>query len=124
MTPARCDNYSRAQTTLYNFVSYIYAYASKLISYIYAMRLIKLLCVFVALCGVFNAYAQNPQMGCPPPNIGFETGDFTGWQCDTGGVTKNGLIQVISSRPISNRQVVYDSTSYPQLDPYGKFPTL
>ncbi len=101
-----------------------YAYACKLISYIYAMRLIKWVCAVVALFGVFNTYAQGKQTACPPPNIGFETGDFTGWQCDTGGVAKNGLIQVISSTPIGNRQVVYDSTSYPQLDPYGKFPTL
>jgi gliding motility-associated-like protein len=87
------------------------------------MRFVKFLCFIILIFGVFNAYAQTSTY-CPPPNIGFETGNFTGWQCDTGGVAANGLIQVIPSTPIPNRQVICSDTTTPALDPYGNFPKL
>jgi len=88
------------------------------------MCLLKALFTAIILCLALNIYAQNSDTNCPPNNIGFETGQFTGWQCDTGGINKQGLIQMIPSAPIENRQTMIDSNYYPKLDPYGNFPTL
>jgi len=88
------------------------------------MRLLKALFTAIILCVAFNIYAQTSGTNCPPGNIGFETGQFTGWQCDTGGISKQGVIQIIPSAPIGNRQTIIDSNYYPKLDPYGNFPTL
>lgn len=88
------------------------------------MRFIKLLLVTFGLCSAFNVCAQGSAAGCPPPNIGFEMDNFTGWQCDTGGIDRTGLIQVIPSLPIGNRQFIFSSATLPALDPYGNFPTL
>lgn len=88
------------------------------------MRFVKLLFTAAILCMAFNIYAQSSETNCPPGNIGFETGSLAGWQCDTGGVDRNGIINVISSQPIYNRQAVVDSNYFPKLDPYGNFPTL
>lgn len=88
------------------------------------MRLLKALFTTLILCIAFNVYAQNSGANCPPVNIGFETGQFTGWQCDTGGISKQGIIQVIPVAPVDNRQTMINSNYIPQVDPYGKFPTL
>ncbi len=88
------------------------------------MHSLKLLFTATILCMAFNIHAQGSETSCPPGNIGFETGTLSGWQCDTGGINKAGVISVISTVPISNRQTIIDSNSYPKLDPYGNFPTL
>jgi len=64
------------------------------------------------------------QVYCPPPNIGFEDGSFTGWACDTGMVDFSGNINVVASNPIPNRQTMINTTTGAQLDPWGNFPTL
>lgn len=93
--------------------------------YIYAMRLLKpLFTIITILLFGANIYAQNSGADCPPPNIGYETGGFSGWQCDTGGINKSGIIQVIPSMPIENRQTIVDANYTPKIDPYGGFPTL
>jgi len=61
---------------------------------------------------------------CPPANIGFEKGDFTGWSCDTGHISTSGSIFVKASPPVNNRQTLISSSYTPVLDPFGKFPTL
>jgi len=68
------------------------------------------------------SYAQ--QVYCPPPNIGFENGGFTGWACDTGSVDAQGNPQLLPTNAINDRQTLIDSNYYPQLDPWGNFPTL
>jgi gliding motility-associated-like protein len=61
---------------------------------------------------------------CPPTNIGFESGNFNGWACDTGRVDESGNVQVVSSQPVNNWQTLYSTSTYPQVDYYGGFPTL
>lgn len=56
-----------------------------------------------------------------PPNIGFESGDFTGWKCYAGTI-KDGILDMPESNPIANRHTLLINTSPQQLDPYGKFP--
>ncbi len=58
-----------------------------------------------------------------PPNIDFEMGDFTGWQCLTGSVN-NGVITVSPTAPIPGRHDIISAASLPVRDPYGNFPTL
>ncbi len=57
-----------------------------------------------------------------PPNIGFEDGTFTGWDCYAGTIDKNGVVSVNYSGPVSGRHTMLQST-YPQTKaPYGHFP--
>jgi len=73
----------------------------------------------------FTAARSNGQEGyCPPSNVGFESGTFTNWQCDTGSVSPTGQILVKSSPPVANRQTMIDKNYSPKLDPFGQFPTL
>jgi gliding motility-associated-like protein len=88
------------------------------------MRLLKLLFVLLGICACLNTYAQDTSTNCPPPNIGFENGTFANWQCDTGGISSSGIINVIPIAPVNNRQTMIDANYSPQLDPYGGFPTL
>jgi gliding motility-associated-like protein len=85
------------------------------------MKFYPLVLVLVCL-GVMKTNAQG--IYCPPTNIGFESGTFNNWQCDTGMVDALGNIKVVPSGPINDRQTVYSATTYPELDPFGKFPTL
>jgi gliding motility-associated-like protein len=69
--------------------------------------------VFILLCN--STFAQ-----CPP-NIDFEQGDFTGWQCYSGSF--NGVINVAPTLPITNRHDMF-STRPPRnnlVDIYGGF---
>src|SRR5258708_27704187 len=87
------------------------------------MRFFRLLLLFsFGMSAVSYTYAQRGY--CPPPNIGFENGNFNNWECDTGNVDLNGIVHVIPSQPTFDRQTMYNATIYPQLDPYGKFPML
>jgi len=63
------------------------------------------------------------QVYCPPPNIGFESGTFNGWSCDTGRVDGLGNVNLIPSNAVYDRQTLVDSVYFPQLDPWGNFPT-
>ena len=82
----------------------------------------KLFLTSLALCRL-SVSAQN----CPP-NIDFETGNFTNWSCYIGGtaaVNGDNVITLYPSGPTYNRQTMY---SYPTdagaLDYYGHFPVL
>lgn len=79
-----------------------------------------LLCLFIAgqhLC----VFAQ-----CPP-NIDFEKGNFSGWECWTGDVRGwSGINQMSWDRtspggPVNGRQIMLSGTDG-GLDPYGLFP--
>ena len=67
----------------------------------------------------FSATAQ-----CPP-NIDFEMGDFTGWQCYVGTFNGGRVIPLTSltpSPPTVNRHVMLSSVPGNGPDPYGNFP--
>ena len=60
-----------------------------------------------------------------PPNIGFDFGNFTNWDCFLGNVTAVGttnFVTVNPSPPTPNRHVIYPRTNPSGLDPYGMFP--
>ena len=69
-----------------------------------------------------NAVSSVP---CPE-NIGFEYGNFTNWQCDTGrvaGVGTSNIITLFPSLPLANRHVIIPTAAPALLDAYGLFPT-
>ncbi|THU38153.1 T9SS type B sorting domain-containing protein [Niastella caeni] len=80
-------------------------------------------CLLFILCFLTQAYNQST---CPP-NLDFEAGDFTNWQCFTGRVDtlagKNIMILNPSS-PEPTRHEIISASSNPGLDPYGGFPKL
>src|ERR1700744_5736952 len=84
----------------------------------------KLLFTLAILSGFLFMKAAAQQVFCPPPNIGFESGTFNGWSCDTGRVDFFCTPILTSSLAIDDRQVLISSNTYPQLDPWGNFPTL
>ncbi len=58
-----------------------------------------------------------------PPNIDFEGGDFTGWQCYAGDVQNNtGIITLNPSSPLANRHVMLASLPGNGNDFWGGFP--
>ena len=63
-----------------------------------------------------------------PPNIDFESGDFSNWQCFTGttrAVNGKNEINLTGPGPVANRhEIISAATMGNQLDPYGKFPML
>lgn len=75
-----------------------------------------LICLFISSLH-FSAFAQ-----CPP-NIDFELGNFTGWQCYSGffngTVTMGPLIP-----PNPGRHDIISAATVPIRDPWGNFPTL
>jgi gliding motility-associated-like protein len=78
-------------------------------------------CVFIVCCCI-NSFAQD----CPP-NIDFEKGDFSGWNCYTGfvaSVNNQNIISLSLSGPQYDRHTMYTAspTGLPMLDFYGGFP--
>ncbi len=75
-----------------------------------------------------NTTAARP--GAPqdipcPPNIGFDFGNFTNWDCFVGNVVAVGNVNVVTvtpSAPTPNRHVIYPRATPSNLDPYGMFP--
>ncbi|MEO7531423.1 MAG: gliding motility-associated C-terminal domain-containing protein [Sediminibacterium sp.] len=66
-------------------------------------------------------YSLHTTAQCPP-NIGFETGSFDGWQCSIGSVGPDGSITVGNSDPSAGRHTIVKK-SIPSLnDQYGHFP--
>ena len=88
---------------------------------VYLFRLQLLSLGLVLFPGYFFANAQD----CPP-NIDFETGTFSGWQCYVGSsadVNGTNVISLYSSNgPVANRHVMYTANSGDDVDQYGGFP--
>ncbi len=62
-----------------------------------------------------------------PPNIGFENGDFTNWECFSGYVNGDGSYSIASTgtEPVFGRQLMISKANDSQaVDPYGGFPIL
>lgn len=57
-----------------------------------------------------------------PPNIDFEFGDFTNWQCWAGTLVSPSNLTLNPSPPLPNRHVMYSSVPGNGQDPYGFFP--
>jgi len=74
----------------------------------------NLLIIFFLLS--FRALAQTT------PNIGFETGDFSNWQCYSGTIDATGNINVSLTSPISGLFTIIGKESSTILDQYGQFP--
>lgn len=87
-----------------------------------------------SLCKVFlihclliiSALTSSAQSLCPP-NIDFENGDFTNWQCYLGTTRSSGgnnIINVSPSSPTLGRHTILGPANAGQTDPYGNFPVL
>ncbi len=61
------------------------------------------------------------QTNCPP-NMGFEDGTFSQWECFSGAVAQTGVVNVSATNPVVNRHTLYDKSAAQGLDQYGKFP--
>ncbi len=62
-----------------------------------------------------------------PPNIDFELGDFSNWECSIGTTSSTGLQNVITlspSAPTTNRHEIISAATRPALDKFGLFPKL
>ena len=84
--------------------------------------ILQLFITGLLLCAVtFFSAAQN----CPP-NIDFENGTFSGWECYVGSVASVNNTNVISFNfsggPTANRQTMYSSNPGDGFDQYGHFP--
>lgn len=72
-------------------------------------------------------HPNTSNIGAPcPPNIDFENGNFTNWQCYLGTVDSVGSTNVITvnpSAPTVNRHRIVPRVIPSALDPFGLFPT-
>lgn len=59
-----------------------------------------------------------------PPNIGFESGDFSQWQCLAGSYQQDGSVSLVAGPPVPGRHEILSATSFPLRDPYGNFSVL
>ncbi len=57
-----------------------------------------------------------------PPNIGFENGSLSNWNCYTGFILKDGLLNLTPTQEIINRHTIIPNNNTGQLDFFGKFP--
>ena len=58
------------------------------------------------------------------PNIGFEDGTFSHWECYAGAINPTGVISVTNTGPIFDRHTIIGKASKNIIDPYGDFPIL
>jgi gliding motility-associated-like protein len=82
-----------------------------------------LLFVFLLLFIEERSFSQNTNC---PPNIDFELGDFSNWDCFTGSTfvqNGNNVISLFPSPPTPGRHEIITAANS-GLDPYGNFPTL
>ncbi len=73
--------------------------------------------VYICCCS-FTSIAQ-----CPP-NIDFEQGNFTGWQCYSGSFFNTVVINPLPIPPTPGRHDLISAATVPAFDPWGNFPTL
>ncbi len=86
------------------------------------LPILQILATGLLICTAhFSARSQN----CPP-NIDFESGDFSGWSCYTGSVASVAGENVITFNyvggPVYNRHTMYSSNPGDGMDEYGDFP--
>ncbi len=86
------------------------------------MMIRSLACILFVVCFFSKVHGQS----CPP-NLDFETGNFTNWECFIGRTdTLNGQNRMLltPSPPQFTRHEIITSSAVPDLDPYGQFPKL
>ncbi len=86
------------------------------------MKPLTLLLTLLAFSCLQATFSQT----CPP-NIDFESGDFTNWDCFIGSVRAVGTQNVMTlnpSAPVSGRHEIISASTLPTNDPYGGFPRL
>jgi hypothetical protein len=57
-----------------------------------------------------------------PVNLGFESGNFSNWQCFAGMVDARGDLSTSVTGPLKTRHTMYQNSFPQERDPYGKFP--
>jgi gliding motility-associated-like protein len=83
------------------------------------------LMVYYLACPVFFIAFLLPVKtnGQCPVNLGFESGNFTNWQCISGLINVQGVSTTYLTPPLKNRYTIYQKGSK-ELDRYGKFPVV
>ena len=76
---------------------------------------------WVLFFGLLATGPVNGQGTCPP-NIGFESGNFTHWETYIGKIQIDGKISLTQSAPRSSRHRMYANSNRGEIDLYGKFP--
>jgi gliding motility-associated-like protein len=79
--------------------------------------------VVFTLCLFASAHSQSY---CPP-NLDFEAGDLTNWECFVGftdTIAGKNRMTLQPSAPLPNRHEVISAASNPGNDPYGDFPKI
>jgi gliding motility-associated-like protein len=82
-------------------------------------RILVFLLLFVCMGGF--AFGQASCL----PNIDFEQGDFTNWECFIGNATSaggNNQLNLFASPPVPGRHTIIDASYNGVLDYYGQFP--
>lgn len=77
--------------------------------------------IIISLLITLRCFTASAQC---PPNIDFEQGNFTGWQCWTGSFVNTGTVTVIPTTPIAGRHDMISAATFPALDQWGLFPKL
>lgn len=80
-------------------------------------------CILFILCFLSGAHSQTT---CPP-NLDFESGDFTNWECFIGTTDTIGgknRMNLHSSLPVPGRHTIIAAASNPGNDYYGGFPRI
>ena len=89
------------------------------------MLLKRYIFLLLIACSCLCALPVSVFAQCPP-NIDFETGDFSNWTCYTGNVASVNDVNVITFNyaggPTAERQTMYSALSGGGVDPYGGFP--
>lgn len=80
--------------------------------------------IFFWIIGLlFSSNQALSQAGLCPPNLDFEMGDFTNWECQAGIVDPAGNLVISPTPPLANRHTII-SAATAGVDPYGGFPEL
>ncbi len=80
----------------------------------------KVSCLLLAFVLVFSFAPAKGQVGLCPPNLDFENGDFSNWECRSGQISNGFPLPVVG--PIPGRHTIIGSPG--GIDPYGGFPTI
>ena len=83
----------------------------------------KIIILFLLIAAKAIAQAPLPVVRATP-NIGFEDGTFTNWECFIGQVDGVGNVIVSPSGPVYDRHTLYGKESKGVNDAYGNFPVL
>jgi gliding motility-associated-like protein len=79
----------------------------------------------LTLSFLFSSICVNAQVANCPPNIDFEAGDFTNWQCFTGTTFVNAGVNIISLTPSPPTPIRHEIVTLASgNDSYGGFPKL